>query len=127
MQQIAKQTLHGLIASSALVFSIGALAQATLATPATPATPGIGTPGQAQGHGGQGRHHGERGQRGDKLKKLDVNGDGAIDKAEVANHPRLSQRFDQLDANKDGKLTRDEMRAARDAHKGPHGGQRTPS
>ena len=41
--------------------------------------------------------------------KFDANGDGAISKAEAAKFPRLAERFDQLDRNKDGKLTGDEQ------------------
>ena len=41
--------------------------------------------------------------------KFDANGDGAITKAEAAKFPRLAERFDQLDKNKDGKLTGDEQ------------------
>lgn len=40
---------------------------------------------------------------------LDVNGDGSIDKAEAAKSPRLSEKFDELDKNKDGKLGKEEM------------------
>lgn len=36
--------------------------------------------------------------------RVDANGDGVIDRAEAAKFPRLAARFDQLDANKDGKL-----------------------
>ncbi|MGH8026994.1 MAG: EF-hand domain-containing protein [Pseudoxanthomonas sp.] len=41
--------------------------------------------------------------------KLDSNGDGGVDRAEAAQHPRLAGKFDELDKNKDGKLTKDEM------------------
>ncbi len=41
--------------------------------------------------------------------KLDTNGDGFIDRAEAAKAPRLAGQFDTLDANKDGKLSRDEL------------------
>ncbi|MDR6842352.1 EF-hand domain-containing protein [Pseudoxanthomonas sacheonensis] len=43
--------------------------------------------------------------------KLDSNGDGVVDRAEAASHPRLAGKFDELDKNKDGKLTKDEMPA----------------
>ena len=41
--------------------------------------------------------------------KLDANGDGAIDRSEAAQHPRLAGKFDELDKNKDGKLAKEEM------------------
>lgn len=40
--------------------------------------------------------------------RLDANNDGAIDRAEAAAAPRLAERFDELDRNKDGRLTADE-------------------
>lgn len=40
--------------------------------------------------------------------QLDTNKDGVIDRAEAAKAPKLLQRFDQLDKNKDGKLSADE-------------------
>lgn len=43
----------------------------------------------------------------DRLQ-LDANRDGAIDRAEAAKAPRLAERFDRLDRNRDGRLTRDE-------------------
>lgn len=45
--------------------------------------------------------------------RLDANGDGVIDRQEAASQPRLAERFDALDKNKDGKLARDEMPAPR--------------
>ncbi len=41
--------------------------------------------------------------------KLDANGDGAIDRSEAAANPRLVQKFDAMDKNRDGKLAREEM------------------
>jgi Ca2+-binding EF-hand superfamily protein len=40
--------------------------------------------------------------------QLDVNQDGVIDRAEAAKAPKLAERFDQLDRNKDGRLSADE-------------------
>jgi hypothetical protein len=52
-------------------------------------------------------------QRGDQWKKMDANGDGKLSRDEAAKSPRLAERFDQIDANKDGFVTPDEMKAAR--------------
>lgn len=62
--------------------------------------------------------------------KLDANNDGTIDRTEAASHPRLAAKFDQLDTNKDGKLSAAERpqwkrghRGGRgDGHGGGHGG-----
>lgn len=43
------------------------------------------------------------------MPKIDANGDGVITKAEAAAFPRLAARFDELDKNKDGKLSGDEL------------------
>ena len=40
---------------------------------------------------------------------LDRNHDGAIDRAEAAAMPRLAERFDTLDRNRDGRLAQEEM------------------
>ncbi|HEV7272333.1 EF-hand domain-containing protein [Pseudoxanthomonas sp.] len=49
----------------------------------------------------------------ERLKAADTNGDGVIDKAEAeAKLPRLAKRFDTLDADGNGTLSPDEMRAA---------------
>lgn len=49
----------------------------------------------------------------ERLKAADANGDGLIDKAEAeAKLPRIAKRFDTLDADADGKLSPDELRAA---------------
>lgn len=59
--------------------------------------------------------------------KLDANGDGAIDKAEAARHPRLAERFATLDKDGDGRLTAAERpqwkaRGGRGHKRGMHGG-----
>ncbi len=58
----------------------------------------------------RGEKHGKHG--GEFLKKLDTDGDGRISKAEAQSAPRLAEHFDALDANKDGFVTAEEMKAA---------------
>lgn len=36
--------------------------------------------------------------------RLDANGDGVITRAEAAAHPRLAERFDRIDRNRDGRI-----------------------
>ena len=52
-----------------------------------------------------------------RIKSADADGNGMISRAEADKAmPRLARRFDRIDANKDGQVTRDEMAAARKAH-----------
>jgi Ca2+-binding EF-hand superfamily protein len=62
-------------------------------------------------------------KRAERWKKIDTDGDGRISKAEAqANAPRLAARFGELDANGDGYLTPEELRAAFRHHRhGPSG------
>jgi len=53
--------------------------------------------------------------------KLDSNGDGVVDRAEAAKHPRLAGKFDELDKNKDGKLAKEEMPRRHDGRHGKRG------
>jgi Ca2+-binding EF-hand superfamily protein len=49
-----------------------------------------------------------------KLLALDVDNDEALTRAEIGDKlPRLAENFDRIDADRNGKLTREEMRAAR--------------
>lgn len=47
---------------------------------------------------------------GDFMSRLDKNGDGALEKSEVPE--QMKSRFDSMDADKDGKITKAEMDAA---------------
>ena len=44
----------------------------------------------------------------EKHLRLDANNDGVVDRAEAAASPGFAARFDQMDKNKDGRLTADE-------------------
>jgi Ni/Co efflux regulator RcnB len=48
----------------------------------------------------------------DIIKNWDKNGDGAVDKDEWVAAGRPAERFDAVDANKDGKVTAAELEAA---------------
>ncbi|HJV42945.1 EF-hand domain-containing protein [Caulobacter sp.] len=48
----------------------------------------------------------------DIFKRWDANGDGAVDKAEWTGAGRPEDRFAMIDADKDGKVTLDELKAA---------------
>ncbi|HUQ28607.1 MAG TPA: EF-hand domain-containing protein [Usitatibacter sp.] len=59
--------------------------------------------------GGAGkRHHGGGMER---LKQADTDGNGMISRDEAKALPRIAQRFDEIDANKDNQLSPDELRA----------------
>ena len=52
------------------------------------------------------------------LKAMDLNKDGQLSREEIKGRPRLEKNFDAIDTNKDGQLSRDELKAYREAHKG---------
>ena len=57
-------------------------------------------------------------ERGSHFKKADADGNGTLSRAEVEKSmPRLAAKFDQIDTNKDGQLSRDEMHAWKKTHK----------
>ena len=49
--------------------------------------------------------------------QMDVNQDGVIDRTEAAKAPKLAERFDQLDTNKDGKLSAEERQQMGGKHR----------
>jgi Ca2+-binding EF-hand superfamily protein len=48
--------------------------------------------------------------------RLDTDGDGKVSRQEASSHPRLGTSFDALDADKDGVLSPEELRAGRGHH-----------
>ena len=58
------------------------------------------------------------GERQTRHAKLDINGDGVIDRSEAAKAPKFAEHFDTLDANKDGRITAEER-----PQRGMHGGK----
>ena len=61
------------------------------------------------------RRH-ERMAMRDKLRALDANGDRALSRAEIGDRaPKLAEHFAEFDLDRDGRLTREEIRAGRQA------------
>ena len=61
----------------------------------------------------EGREGRGQGQGVERMKQADTNGDGMISRDEAKALPRLDKNFNAIDANQDGQLTTDEMRAFR--------------
>ena len=63
-------------------------------------------------------HAAHRGaHRGGFLAKLDADKDGRISREEANAAPRFAERFDAIDANRDGFVTPDELKAAHAKHR----------
>jgi hypothetical protein len=64
----------------------------------------------------QQREPGDEVRRQQREREADENQDRALNRAEAQRHfPRLGKRFDDIDGNRDGVITREEVRAFRDA------------
>jgi hypothetical protein len=70
-----------------------------------------GAPGKAQGKGPK------------TFESLDKDGDHKLTKEELATAPKMSADFEQIDANKDGSISEDELTAYRAAHQGQRMGR----
>lgn len=63
----------------------------------------------------QSRRH-ERMAMRERLKALDANDDQALTRAEIGDKaPKLAEHFNEIDLDRDGRLTRDEIRAGMQA------------
>ena len=49
----------------------------------------------------------------ERFKAADKNGDGKISRAEAVALPRIAKQFDEIDTNKDGFITKEELKAQR--------------
>jgi Ca2+-binding EF-hand superfamily protein len=88
-----------LIAALFLVPALGFAAESSTTTTATTTAP--------------------KGERSSHFKKADADGNGMLSRAEVEKSmPRLAEKFDEIDTNKDGQLSRGELSAWKKAHKG---------
>ena len=52
----------------------------------------------------------------ERMKAADKDGDGKISRAEAVALPRLAKHFDEIDTNKDGFLSKEELKASREKH-----------
>lgn len=57
----------------------------------------------------------------ERLKAADKNADGMLSRDEAASLPRISKHFDEIDANHDGFVTFEELRAFGASHRGHRG------
>ncbi len=99
--------------TAALLGHGGALAQNAM-----PANGFVMQPTAAQVDASQGPHGGAATQRVSSksidaaFQRADRDGDGRLSRKEAEHFPALSQRFDQIDGNRDAYISRDEFNAA---------------
>jgi Ca2+-binding EF-hand superfamily protein len=65
------------------------------------------------------RHGGQKHHRGEKFEEADANGDGklSLEEFKTAREEKLEQRFKKTDADGDGFVTKEEMKAAHERFK----------
>ncbi len=59
-----------------------------------------------------------KGKAMDRVAQADKDGDGKLSREEAGALPKLSKQFDQIDTNKDGFISKEEMQAMRAKHDG---------
>lgn len=64
----------------------------------------------------EGQWHG--GAKLERLRAADTNADGLLSRTEAAALPRIAERFDAIDANRDGQVSFEELRGARHKARG---------
>ncbi|MBL8377031.1 MAG: hypothetical protein JNM79_04125 [Burkholderiales bacterium] len=118
--------MHAL--KSTLLVGLIALAPSLAMAQAPGSVPGSATASPQNRDAGRADRQARKAERQARFKAADTNGDGALSRAEAdaAGLKGIAKRFDVIDSNKDGRVTREEMRTARQAHKGQRGkrGQR---
>jgi Ca2+-binding EF-hand superfamily protein len=62
----------------------------------------------------KGHHADHAAKMHERIKAADKDGDGKISRAEVVALPRIAKHFDEIDTNKDGFITHEELKAFRD-------------
>ena len=92
------------------VLSLTAAALASVAVIAAAAPEGAG------GH--------RRGEMVERLKQADADGNGLISRDEAKTLPRLAKHFDEIDANRDGQLSKEELHAFHETMHAQHAQQR---
>ena len=92
------------------VLSLTAAALASVAVIAAAAPEGAG------GH--------RRGEMVERLKQADADGNGLISRDEAKTLPRLAKHFDEIDANRDGQLSKEELHAFHEKMHAQHAQER---
>lgn len=64
------------------------------------------------------------GAMAERFKQADTNGDGMLNKAEAAALPRIAEHFDEIDADHNGQITPEELRAFHEKRRAAHGKDR---
>lgn len=60
---------------------------------------------------------GHRGQILERIKAADTDGNGMLSRQEAAALPMIAKHFDEIDANGDGQVTMEELRAFHEKHR----------